>query len=158
MIHALASRGYATRVEAGRAIIQQAAERGEQHPWIDPRDFALRMMRWDIRSFHEAEDQGPVFFDRGLPDIAGYLAYVGLPMIGDLDRAASTLRYNRTVFLAPPWRKIYRQDAERTQTFAQAEATCDAMAEAYVAYGYDLRPLPLTSIDERLDFIFDVIT
>jgi len=157
LIHELASRGYAARAEAGRAIIQLAADRGDDHPWRDPRDFALRMLRWDIRSYHEAEDQGPVFFDRGIPDVAGYLALVGLPMIGEVDRAAQSLRYNRTVFLLPPWRSIYIQDAERRQTFEEAQATSQAMADAYLAYGYDLVSVPKIPLEERVDFILDAV-
>jgi predicted ATPase len=142
-------------VEASRAVIQHAADLGEEHPWRDPREFALRMLEWDIRSYRKAEDQGPVFFDRGIPDIAGYLTLVGRPMNGDVDRAARTMRYNRTVFLAPPWKKIYRQDAERTQTFQEAEATCWALAAAYRAYGYELVELPKTAVEERVDFVLE---
>jgi predicted ATPase len=115
------------------------------------------MLAWDVRSYREAEDQGPVFFDRGIPDIAGYLALVGLPMNGEVDRAARTLRYNRTVFVTPPWREIYVQDAERTQSFAQAKATCEVMKRAYRAYGYELVDLPLGSIEARLEFILEAV-
>ncbi len=60
-----------------------------------------------------------------------------------LVRAAEELRYNRTVFIAPPWREIYANDTERKQDWAESVATHDAMVLAYEALGYDLVPLPL---------------
>lgn len=75
LIAALKQRGYATAPEAGRAIIQnyQAIE-GPALPWRDRGLFAELMLSWELRSYGAAaEQEGTVFFDRGVPDVLGYL-------------------------------------------------------------------------------------
>src|SRR5262245_29743710 len=80
LIEGLQSEGYARSIEAGRGIIQdQVAIGGKALPWSDPGAFAEMMLCWEMQSYHIARDYaGPVFFDRGVPDIVGYLRLVGL--------------------------------------------------------------------------------
>jgi predicted ATPase len=73
-------------------------------------------------------------------------------------QAAVERRYNRRVFLAPPWPEIFTQDAERKQTLAEAEATCQVMREVYTGLGYELVELPLAPISERAAFVRAVIS
>ncbi|HEY9579494.1 hypothetical protein [Sphingopyxis granuli] len=40
----------------------------------------------------------------------------GLPVPQHVRSAAALFRYNRRVFIAPPWRAIFGQDTERKQT------------------------------------------
>jgi predicted ATPase len=61
------------------------------------------------------------------------------------------------VFLAPPWPAIFGQDEERKQSIAEAEATCDAMVEVYSSLGYELLVLPLIPVDERIEFVRNII-
>ena len=155
LIEALGAQGHAVRPEAGRAVIRdQQAIGGRGLPWIDPALFAGLMLAADLRSHAEAlAGRGKAFFDRGLPDIAGYLTLCGLPIPDHVERAARDRRYRRTVFIAPPWRDIFTQDAERKQDFAEAERTYAAMAEAYPRYGYALVELPRVSVAERMAFV-----
>jgi len=60
-------------------------------------------------------------------------------------------------FIAPPWREIFGFDAERKQTFQEAEATYEVMRETYSGLGYDLVPLPLGSIQECVRFVLAAI-
>jgi predicted ATPase len=112
------------------------------------------MLAADLRGHAEAlgRDEN-VFFDRGIPDIAGYLTLCGLPIPDAVERAARKLRYRRTVFIAPPWRDIFTQDAERKQDFAEAERTHAAMTAIYPRYGYELVELPRASVAERVAFV-----
>lgn len=155
LIEALAARGHAVRPEAGRAIIRdQQAIGGRGLPWADRVLFAELMLSADLRSHAQGQEQESlVFFDRGLPDIAGYLALCGLPVPEHVDRAAARFRYRRTVFIAPPWPEIFSQDAERRQDLAEAERTHDAMVASYARHGYDLIPLPLASVEARIAFV-----
>ncbi|QEL21276.1 AAA family ATPase [Bosea sp. F3-2] len=155
LIEALAKRGFAVQPEAGRAIIRdQQAIGGEGLPWKNRALFAELMLAADLRSYHEACGQAEfAFFDRGLPDIVGYLALCGLPVPPHAEAAAERFRYRRTVFIAPPWPAIFGQDAERKQDFAEAERTYEAMARTYPRYGYDLVELPQESVENRVDFI-----
>src|SRR5690606_37036756 len=79
LVKALGASGFRSTVEAGRAVIRdQVAIGGPALPWNDPTLFAELMLSWEMRSHTIASaDIGPFFFDRGLPDIAGYLRLSG---------------------------------------------------------------------------------
>ncbi len=159
LIDALARAGHAHTVEAGRAIIQdQLAIDGPALPWRDPQAFAELMLSWELRSYRMAEAMsGPVFFDRSVTDLLGYLTLIGRPVPAHIARAAARFRYNQRVFVAPPWPEIYAQDAERKQTLEEAVRTYEALVTAYAACGYELVSLPLVSVEERVRFVLDTI-
>jgi predicted ATPase len=157
LVDALSVQGIRTMPEAGRAIIRhQVAIGGQALPWGDRRAFAEQMLAWEMRSWHEAADEeGAILFDRGIPDILGYLTLGGIAIPKHIARAAKLFGYNPRVFVAPPWRAIYAQDAERKQSWIEAEATCDAVARAYSDFGYELVRLPLVPVGERVRFVLD---
>ncbi|MFZ0816388.1 MAG: AAA family ATPase [Candidatus Sulfotelmatobacter sp.] len=159
LINALAERGICTMPEAGRAIIQdQVAIGGEALPWSDRRAFAELMLSWEMRSYRDALSlTGPVIFDRGVPDVLGYLRLCNLPVPAHVEKAAQVFRYHRRVFIAPPWPDIFALDAERKQSFQEAVATYEVMRETYSALGYTLAPLPLGSVEERVQFVLAAI-
>jgi len=147
--------GFHHMPEAGRAIIRdQVAIGGTALPWADRGAFAELMLGWELRSWHEAHNRkGPVIFDRGVPDVSGYLHLCGLPVPAHVARAADLFRYQRRVFIAPPWREIFGQDAERKQDFSEAQATYEAMVTVYADLGYELVSLPLVPVAERVRFV-----
>lgn len=159
LLEALGAQGCATLPEAGRGIIRaQQAVNGPALPWLDPALFAELMLSWEMRSHAAAREMpGLLFFDRGIPDTIGYLRLTGLPVPDHMMRAAEAMRYNRRVFIAPFWPEIFGQDAERRQTAGEAERTFDAMRNIYLELGYELVPLPLTSVAERVEFVMDAL-
>ena len=159
LIEALEAAGFARTHEAGRGIIQdQSAIGGEALPWRDPLAFAEQMLAWDMRSYRMARARGgAVFCDRGIPDTIGYLRLMQLRVPAHMEKAAEIFRYHRRVFIAPPWREIFTQDAERRQDFAEAERTYQAMAETYTRLGYELVALPLVSVADRVRFVIGEI-
>jgi predicted ATPase len=154
LVDALAAAGFRHMPEAGRAIIRnQVAIGGTALPWADRSAFARLMLEQEMRSYRAAlQMTGPVIFDRGIPDVIGYLQLCGLPIPDPAWEAAHRRRYNRRVFIAPHWPAIFTQDAERRQDLAQAEATCGVMEEVYAGLGYELVPLPFASVEERVLF------
>jgi predicted ATPase len=157
LIEALRANGFATATEAGRGIIRdQMAVGGPALPWQDRALFAELMLSWELRSWRAAHaEPGPVFFDRGVPETMGYLRLCGLPVPDHVTGAARKFRYARRVFVAPPWPEIFIQDEERKQTFDEAERTFRSVTGVYAEFGYDLLPLPLAPVQERLRFIID---
>ncbi len=155
LIEALAKRGFATAAEAGRGIIRdQQAIGGAALPWADRSLFAELMLSWELRSYQVAlGEAGPVFFDRGVPDTMGYLRLCGLPVPGHIANAARRFRYNRRVFIAPPWPDIFEQDTERKQTLDEAERTFRAVSKVYAELGYELLELPRAPVETRLRMI-----
>lgn len=160
LIEALTGEGVRHMPEAGRAIIQDQVDiGGTALPWDDREAFAALMLSWEMRSYREAMNApGPILFDRGIPDVIGYLRLCGLPVPAAALRAAEQRRYASRVFIAPPWPAIFRQDAERRQTLAEAEATYDAMVDAYSSLGYELVVLPLAPVTERARIVREHIT
>jgi predicted ATPase len=155
LIEVLAAGGLCHMPEAGRAIIQdQVAIGGHALPWSDRGAFAELMLAWELRSHRAARElPGTVIFDRGVPDVIGYLLVNGLPVPAHMQRAAILFRYHPRVFIAPPWPEIFAHDAERKQTLAEAEATHRAMSEVYASLGYELMPLPRASASARAAFV-----
>lgn len=163
LIDALEAAGFARTVEAGRAIIQAEVATGSTAlPWANREAFAERMLDRDVRTYTTVcrvaeECDGPIFFDRGVPDVIGYRRLVGLPLPAALDQAARTLRYHRRVFLAPPWPEIFHADTERKQDFAEAVRTCEAMRTVYGDYGYEVVELPKARVAERVAFVLAAV-
>jgi predicted ATPase len=159
LIERLRARGYARSDEAGRAIIQdQVLIGGNALPWRDTKAYAELMLSWEMRSHRAAHElSGTVFFDRGVPDVIGYLRLQDLAIPAYMAKAVELFRYNRQVLIAPPWPEIYAQDAERKQDLEEAERTYVAMQETYADFGYDLIELPRVSIDERLKFVVEAL-
>ena len=155
LIAALEAAGFRCSAEAGRAIIrQQAAISGRALPWVEPALFAEMMLSWEMRA-HQAMSARPgaAFFDRGVPDVIGYLRLLGLPAPAHMAKAAELFRYERKVFICPPWPEIFAQDEERRQTPEEAERTFRAMRGTYADCGYDLVEVPRAPVAERLAFI-----
>lgn len=155
LLDALEREGYCRTQEAGRGIIQhQVAMGGSALPWDDKLLFAELMLSWEIRSYQMAQQTtGPVFFDRGVPDIAGYLQLEKMTIARHMRKAVETFRYNQTVFMAPPWREIYRPDRERKQDFAEAVRTYQVLRTTYESEGYRVQEIPCASIEERVRFV-----
>ncbi|QNH01647.1 AAA family ATPase [Pseudomonas sediminis] len=155
LLAALAQKGQNVVEEAGREIIRdQQTIAGLGLPWHDPKLFAELMLAWELRAHRQAlTRKGPVFFDRSLVDIIGYLRLNDLPVGEHLLQAVRQLRYQRQVFLLPHWPQIYRNDHERRQDAAEAERTCAVMREAYVEADYRLIEVPRMSLAQRRDFV-----
>lgn len=159
LLKALGQHGFPCMPEAGRAIIQhQLSIGGTALPWADRSLFAELMLSWDIRSYNEAlQLNTSVLFDRGIPDVMGYLRLCNLPVPSHVEKAAQTYRYHQRVFIAPPWQEIFTRDEERKQSFEEAQATYKSLAEVYLELGYELLPLPLASVEERVKFVLENI-
>lgn len=155
VIEELARQGFATMPEAGRGIIREQMEAGGTAlPWADQARFADAMLDWELRNHKEAGHlAGPVFFDRGLPDIVGYLDLCGLAVPERLHAAVDQLRYNPVVFAFPFWSEIFTQDAERKQSPDEAERTFHAVTASYRSFGYTLTTMPRLTIRDRASFI-----
>ena len=156
LIAELRRRGFAGTVEAGRAIIvDQRLIGGRGLEAGDRALFAELMLAWEMRSYRLAgQDPAPaVFFDRGIPELAGYFLMRGLPVPAHVTAAARTFRYRPRVFLAPAWPEIYTTDTERKQDFAAAVAGSDAARAAHEDFGYEVISLPLAPVAERADFV-----
>jgi predicted ATPase len=155
VIEALRARGFACVTEVGRQIIQeQIAIGGDALHTADAVKYRDLMLSRSIYTYNQVgERSGPVFFDRGIPELVGYGDLIGAETPAYIHKAADLFRYNKRVFIMPPWREIYCQDDERKQDYAEAVATYRFAAEIYPKLGYELLEVPKTSVAGRVDFV-----
>ena len=85
--------------------------------------------------------------------MVGFLEVSGLSVSSDIDAACRDIRYRGPILRAPAWEDIYRQDAQRIQTWDEAAASDAAVTAAWRRYGYDVIDLPLAPIADRLAFL-----
>ena len=152
LLRALAASGEICYEEASRVLIREQLARGGQVvPWGDLWAFAeecSERMRLQLTAgaYHRR-----CFFDRGLPDLIGYLNHGGLSA-PEAWREVSRA-YTPSVFFAPPWREIYVNDAERPQTYAEAQELSAHVRNAYFDCGFRLIELVKGSVVDRLQQI-----
>jgi len=149
----LRGRGFATIDEPGRRIVAEELRRGGNVlPWVDAVAFARRAIEVSLADRVIAEARmGWVFFDRGLIDAAAALEHLtGQPVVQSL---GVVNRYNKRVFLTPPWPEIFALDHERRHGFAEAVAEYGRLIEVYPALGYEIHVLPKVSVAERANWL-----
>ena len=159
LIAELRARGERCVDETHRRVIrEQVASGGSALPWRDRAAYQALTAREDIL-IHTAMSAGEarrVFFDRGIID--------SLPAPEDgpppawMEEAARTLRYNRKVFVPPPWRAIYATDSERKQSFEECLATHALIIERLVELGYEPVEVPPGEVGARADFVLGEAT
>ena len=119
LLDAAAATGLITSPEVARVLLQQPG--GMALRETDPRGFAEAMLEAHVHEFERHDGQaGPVLFDRGVPDVVGFLDVSGLPVPKAVDAACRRLRYTGPILRAPAWADIYQQDAERIQEIGRA--------------------------------------
>lgn len=153
----LARRGFSTIEEPGRRIVaEEQAGDGAALPWVDAEAFLRKAIALALEDLEQAGAlPGRVFFDRGLLDAASGLSEVsGEPV---LQHYAEAWRFNRLVFLTPPWPEIYRQDAERQHGLDEAIIEYERLLRDYPALGYEVVELPKVSVAERADLVLAVL-
>ncbi len=159
LIETLDRRGFRTVAEAGRAILrEQASIGGTAVHGKDAAAYCAEMLKRGIADFErEAASDEPVFFDRGIAELSGYCRLVGLPVPEAVRQAGEVYRSNALVFLAPPWREIYRQDGERSQDWDEAVRTYEMVRDAYDGAGYETVDIPRDTVGRRIGFILAAV-
>lgn len=153
LLSELRRRGYAVVEEPGRRIIaDELKNSGRALPWVNPAAFAERALEMSLRDREKAgKMSGLVFFDRGLIDAAAALEHAtGKPT---LKAYAGIERYNRRLFVTPPWPEIFTNDPERRHSLKDAIAEYERLLTAFASLSYDVEILPKIGVAERADII-----
>lgn len=139
--------------ESHRAVIaEQVAAGSRAVPWDDFAAYCALCVARDIEKFDAlAGESARAFFDRGIPD--GFDPRWRPPP--DLLAAARARRYNRRIFVFPPWREIYQMDAERRQDWAEAEATYPRIVAGAERFGYTPIIVPKADVATRAAFVLE---
>jgi len=152
LLQALAACGEHCYEEASRALIrEQLAQSGQRLPWGDLWAFAQDCATRMLAQLADSARHRRCFFDRGLPDLIGYLTHGGRAAPEAWCKASSA--YTPLVFFAPPWQEIYVNDAERPQSFDEARSLSAHIRRAYVDCGFRLVELTESSVPDRLGHV-----
>jgi predicted ATPase len=108
------------------------------------------------QQFLEAEKENTdlVFFDRGIPDIHGYMNYIGVDYPDLYKEKSLKYRYN-TIFITPPWQEIYQSDNERYESYEQSLAIHNHLKKTYIELEYSIINVPIGNVEERVLFILN---
>ncbi|AYG59289.1 AAA family ATPase [Rhizobium jaguaris] len=157
LLEELRRRGHQVVEEPGRRIVIEELDRGGSAlPWADAPAFARRATEMSIADRSSAASTADlVFFDRGLIDAAAALQHLtGEDTLAALSKSH---RYNRHVFLTPPWPEIYVADRERKHDLSAAIAEYDRLCVVYPSLGYQVHILPKVPVEERADFVLSTL-
>ncbi|MGW5670920.1 AAA family ATPase [Micromonospora sp. NPDC003776] len=128
------------------------------HPRNDPALFDELVLTWGMRAHAEALTAGEiVFFDHAIPCTVGFIRARAETVPAHFHAAVARFRYHPTVFVAPPWRAIYRRDDARWESFEQAQGIHAAIVDAYREFGYECVELPRADVARRMRLVLDRI-
>lgn len=153
LLYELAKKGFLCFPEASRSIIEEQLQiGGDLVPWVDMDRFSLACME-RMKEFYKKSSDQPTFFDRGLPDVLGYLYLTGCEETKEVVEQVSPFSYHQTVFILPPWKEIYETDHVRKEPFAEAIELHNHLKRAYEDLGYNVVEVPHLPVDKRVDYI-----
>lgn len=164
IIDHLMSQGYTCYEEVIRKLTAAAQESGDitenhSNPIALVNDavlFNTTLINLRVEDFKAAEtiDASLSFFDRGTPDVLAYMSYFKQEISEDFINICEQHKYD-CVFILPPWKAIFKDDAERFETFEEATEIYHHLKNAYQQFGYDCIEVPFGSIEERTNFIIE---
>ncbi len=157
LIDALTKMGHCCYPEISRQVIMKAREQGIEQLFLEnPLLFSELLLEGRMKQHQTAceENSDIVFIDRGIPDVLAYMHYIGDSYPATFDDACREHKYNR-IFILPPWEEIYTSDEARYETYEQSQLLFNHLSETYRNYNYDLIEVPRTTVEKRIEFIFD---
>lgn len=143
--------------EISRSITKEAQRSGIDQLFLeDPLLFSRLLLDGRIDQYENASALGSdkVFFDRGIPDIHGYMDYLGTQYPEIYMEKSNEFRYSH-VFMMPPWKDIYTTDNERYESFEQSLSIYQYLIEGYKKMNYNIIRVPEGKVIDRVNFILN---
>ena len=153
----LGLRGFSTVPESARDVIAERLARGES-PRPSPEAFAREILRRD-RDKYSAHLQGAelVFFDRCAVEALAMVHDAAPLRHAELLAELSEFSFHKTVFILPPWKEIYRTDAERDHPFSHVKRVHRQLVSWYRWCGYTVHEVPRVDVKERAAHVLRVL-
>jgi predicted ATPase len=152
LLAALCARGYATVDESARAIIQERLA-GGLTPRPSALEFARQILHRDVAKYQQPPGLDVVFFDRSVVEAVWMVNQAAPLEAHELSVLLSQYRYDRPVFVLPPWEAIYTTDSERDQTFAEALQVHETITRWYRQCEYEIIEVPTGTVAERCSYV-----
>lgn len=143
--------GYRTVMEPGRQIVKEQLETGgDALPWANAARFVDLCIARGAASYAAASTLGQtVLFDRSVVDAISAARSMRGELSADHQSVLSQCRYAKRVFMVPPWRELFANDAERRHGFEEAVNEYDRLLHDYREWGYDVEILPPLPLAQR---------
>lgn len=161
LLAALANRGFKTQPEIGRTLVEeQRALGGTALPWTDPVAFRDTLFQRSLEAFdqHKKTADEVVIFDRSFLEAIAYPRLIDEDVPVHFTAEAGKRRFRDPVFVCPPWKEIFRQDAERQHDFEYACRDHEVNVATYLEYGFRIIELPKTTVGSRMEIVERTIT
>ena len=156
IINAFSKLHHNTFPEVARVVIQnQLKINSNKVPWNDVSGFSKLVLKKQIIDFNDAK-RGFNIYDRGIPDLIGYINHGNQYLFKDLRLNAKKLKY-KFIFILPPWEDIYETDNERRESYEDAIKIYESIKKAYTSLNYKLIEVPKDTLPNRVLFILNKI-
>ncbi|WP_242095083.1 AAA family ATPase [Aestuariivivens sediminicola] len=159
IINQLKKKGHTCLEEISRQVTLEAKNQGIDQLFLsDPLLFSELLLKGRQEQFQQAETLAvdTVFFDRGIPDIVAYMDFIGNRYPKAFNEACKNSIYDM-VFILKPWEAIYTSDNERYESFDEAIQIHDHLVNTYTKYNYMLIDVPFETVENRTDFILNIV-
>lgn len=159
LINSLEQNGQTVLHEISREIIREAQKEGIEQLFLEnPILFSEKLLEGRLKQYEmgDAYSNSFLFYDRGMPDVTSYMDYMDIHYPETFVQICTDKKYD-TIFVLPPWKEIYIQDNERYESFGQAEKIFDFLKEGYKKYGYKVHEVPFATVNERMEYILEVL-
>lgn len=164
IIEQLQSLGYQCYEEVIRKLTAAAQESGDiseahSNPIAlvsDALSFNETLIKLRLKDYNDAK-KTLNFFDRGTPDVLAYMTYFKQDIPKEFSDICSEHVYDK-VFILPPWLEIYKDDAERFETFKQATDIYHHLKDTYIHFNHEVIEVPFGSIQDRTQYIINSIS
>jgi len=151
VIKELEQRGYKVVHETARAYIDQQLAAGRRLEEIKADELAFENHILNDKLVIESTlpPNETIFFDRGIPDSIAYFKLAGLDADPPLKKSKRR-RYRRVFFFE---RLGFLKDRVRSEDEDAADSLNSLIEESYRLLDYEIIPVPVLSIEQRVDYI-----
>lgn len=158
VINKIKEKGYLCINEPARIILKEQRKTGGDGVPEKNAEFFNELMLSRMISDYENNllSEEIIIFDRGIPDIIAYSELLETRKEMS-EKAAGEFKYNKHVFMFNGWKEIYANDDERKMDFETANNFGIKVKKIYENLNYSVIDVPITSIDERIEFILQRI-
>lgn len=162
LIKELNRRGYTVVHEAARQVIDEGLAKGQTIKEIrgDDYQFQMAIIERKIQNeepwFEHSDDKKVVFVDRGMHDTWAYFKIASIDITEDVDSILKQYVYDEVLML--DMLDAYdKEDYARTESIEEAKELHRLTEKAYKKYGMNIVNIPPVSVEERADYILDLV-
>ena len=102
--------------------------------------------------YNKIQNVNFTFFDRGVHEIIAYLNFMNIKYDNFFTERAKKVVYDK-IFILPPWKEIYVNDAQRYESFEQCKHIHNEIINIYKEFKIEIIMLEKNSVNERISNI-----